>query len=596
MSRASDTLVADVAMTIATRLTRRGFCGVSASFPALSQSRPKPNVIVLMTDDQGYGDLSCHGNPVLKTPAMDKLHGESVRFTDFHSAPMCSPTRGQLLTGLDALRNGATSVTAGRAIVRRGIPMMPELFKANGYATGLFGKWHVGDTYPYRPMDRGFDVAKYHHGFGISSAVELGNDYANGRYQDNGVAKKFEGYCTDFWFSEAMRFMSECARRKQPFFCYLPTNTPHGPAWVDAKYTKPYGGTRQAANFFGMIANLNENMEKLETFLHGHDLKQNTIFVFLTDNGGTAGVNVYNAGMRGRKTQLYHGGHRVPCFVRWPAGKLRAPSDSSVPAHMQDLLPTLVDLCELKNPAGTRFDGASLAGILRGTTDRLPDRMLVVQYGQILKKWESCVIWGAWRLVNGTELYNLTDDPAEKTDASASHADVVQKMRSHYEKWWRTVEPGLREYVPIVLGAPQQNPVNLCSADWQDIYCDNPNAVLSGAAGPRGGPWNVQVERDGDYEISLARWPFHDPLLLHAARPAQTLTYGSLPEGKAFPIAAAQLEIAGQKLSSKGKMGDTSIAFRVKLKAGTRTQLHGWFQDEAGTDLCGAYYARVTRI
>ncbi|MBL8218899.1 MAG: arylsulfatase, partial [Bryobacterales bacterium] len=518
-------------MTTATTLTRRGLLGVSAStFSAFSQSRTKPNVIILMTDDQGYGDLSCHGNPLLKTPAMDRLHRESIRFTDFHSAPMCTPTRGQLLTGLDALHNGATSVTAGRAIVRRGIPMMPELFKAGGYATGVFGKWHVGDTYPYRPMDRGFDVAKYHHGFGISSAVELGNDYANGRYRDNGVTKNYEGYCTDFWFSEAIRFMGDCARAKQPFFCYLPTNTPHGPAWVDPKYSKPYAGARHAANFFGMIANVDENMDKLESFLQQNGLKQNTIFVFLTDNGGTAGVNDYNAGMRGRKTQLYHGGHRVPCFVRWPEGKLNAPSDTAVPAQMQDLLPTLVDLCGLRKPAGVPFDGQSLAGVLRGQS--LEDRMLVVQYGQILKKWESCVIWGKWRLVNGTELYNLSEDPGERTEVAAANSEVVRKMRAHYEQWWSKLEPGLREYVPIVLGAHQQNPVHLCSADWQDIYCDNPNAVLSGAAGPRGGPWNVLVEQDGEYEIALARWPFHDPLPLHASRPAQRLTYGSLPEGK----------------------------------------------------------------
>ncbi|MBS1825075.1 MAG: arylsulfatase [Acidobacteria bacterium] len=582
---------------IATPLTRRGFLGcTAATFPALSQNRAKPNVIVLMTDDQGYGDLSCHGNPVLKTPAMDRLHAESVRFTDFHSAPMCTPTRGQLLTGWDALHNGATSVTAGRAIVRRGIPMMPELFRASGYATGVFGKWHVGDTYPYRPMDRGFDVAKYHHGFGISSAVELGNDYANGRYQDNGVPKKFEGYCTDFWFDEAMRFMGDCASRKKPFFCYLPTNTPHGPAWVDPKYSKPYAGARQAANFFGMISNLNENMAKLETFLEQHGLKENTIYVFLTDNGGTGGVNVFNAGMRGRKTQLYHGGHRVPCFVRWPAGKLKAPSDSSVPAQMQDLLPTLIDLCGLKTPAGARFDGASLAKVLRGEAEQLDDRMLVVQYGQIIKKWESCVIWGKWRLVNGTELYNLQEDPAEKQDVAAQNEGVVQKMRAHYEAWWSRVEPALREYVPVVVGAPHQNPVHLCSADWQDIYCDNPNAVLSGAAGPQGGPWNILVDRDGEYEIALARWPFHDPLPLHASRPPQKLTYGALPEGKAFPIAGAKLTVAGQDLTAKAKLGDASVVFRVRLKAGTRTQMHGWFQDETGTDLCGAYYARVRRV
>ena len=170
-----------------------------AALPSLqAATNSRPNVLIILTDDQGYGDLSCHGNPVLKTPNMDKLHEESLRFTDFHSAPMCTPTRGQLMTGLDALYNGATSVTAGRAVLRKGIPTMADIFKANDYRTGIFGKWHLGDNYPYRPMDRGFQEAKYFYGFGLSSAPEFNNDYFNGKYRHNGKAKQFEGYCTDF--------------------------------------------------------------------------------------------------------------------------------------------------------------------------------------------------------------------------------------------------------------------------------------------------------------------------------------------------------------------------------------------------------------
>ena len=176
---------------------------------------------MILTDDQGYGDMSCHGNPVLKTPNIDRLHAESVRLTDFHVAPMCTPTRGQLMSGVDALRNKATSVTAGRAFLRRDLPTMADVFRASGYRTGIFGKWHLGDHYPYRPMDRGFDVAKYHLSFGLSSAPEFDNDYFNGRYHDNGVVKQFPGYCTDFWFSEAMKWMGERKSANEPFFCYL---------------------------------------------------------------------------------------------------------------------------------------------------------------------------------------------------------------------------------------------------------------------------------------------------------------------------------------------------------------------------------------
>lgn len=562
---------------------------------AFAQQRAsRPNVVILLTDDQGYGDLSCHGNPVLKTPNLDRLHSESVRFTDFHVAPMCTPTRGQLLTGLDALHNGATSVTAGRAIVRRGIPTMADIFSANGYATGIFGKWHIGDCYPYRPMDRGFQVAKYHRGFGISSAVEFGNDYFNGRYLDNGVSKQFPGYCTDFWFSEAMNFMRQQKQRNQPFLCYLPTNTPHGPAWVDEKYAAPYRKEKQPADFFGMIANLDENVGKLEAFLKDSGLRENTIFIYMTDNGGTAGVPVFNAGMRARKTAIYDGGHRVPCFVRWPAGRLSKPADVNVPAQIQDVLPTLIDLCGLKNNA--KFDGTSLAPLLKNTSARLPDRMMVVQYGQILKKWESCVINGKWRLINGEELFDFHAEPGESTDLSGQHRDIVKQMRDHYEAWWARVEPALREYVPISIGAPQSNPVSLCCADWHDIYSDNPGHVANGAGGPQGGPWSVFIERDGEYQVTLSRWPFHLELALDAPCPPIKLTRGSLPEGKAFPIAAAKMTIAGQTLSAKAPAGSKSVTLAVKLKGNQKTDLQAWFQDKNGKDLCGAFYASVKRI
>ena len=189
--------------------TRRTFLQTLPIAATLRAAPTKPNVIILLTDDQGYGDLSCHGNPVLRTPNMDKLHSESVRFVDFHAAPMCTPCRGQLMSGVDALHNKATSVTAGRAVLRRDLPTMADTFAAGGYRTGLFGKWHLGDHYPYRPMDRGFHEAKYFRGFGMSSAPEFDNDYFDGHYLDKGVSKQFKGYCTDFWFGEAMKWMRE---------------------------------------------------------------------------------------------------------------------------------------------------------------------------------------------------------------------------------------------------------------------------------------------------------------------------------------------------------------------------------------------------
>jgi arylsulfatase len=563
---------------------------MAAATAAFAQAGSRPNVLVILTDDQGYGDFSCHGNPVLKTPEMDKLHASSIRLTDFHSAPMCTPTRGQLMSGVDALRNKATSVTAGRAVLRRDLPTMADVFRANGYRTAMFGKWHLGDMYPYRPHDRGFEVAKYHLGWGFSSAPEFDNDYFDGRYRDKGVVKQFRGYCTDFWFSEAIAWMGARKAASEPFFCYLPTNTPHAPNWVEAKYSEPYNKPGLPKEFFGMIANLDENLGKLEQFLAASGLRENTIVVFMTDNGGTQGVRVFNAGMRAAKAQIYDGGHRVPCFVRWPNGGLRPAGDVDTPAQMQDILPTLVDLCGLKNRA--KFDGASLAPLLRGKGP-VADRMLVVQYGQVPKKYDADVIWGKWRLVKGEELYDFKADVGETKNLAAAHPEVAAKMRAYYDGWWAAVEPGLAVACPLSIGAPQEDPVTLTSSDWWEIYADNVGHVSNAVGGPRGAHWTVAVERTGRYEIALSRWPFEMKLPLTAARPVQKMRAGSLPEGKALPIAGAKLHAAGQDLAAKSGETDPEVRFTVRLKKQASARLHGWFVDADGRDVSGAFYARV---
>ena len=318
------------------------------------ESPPRPNVILVLTDDQGYGDLACHGNPVLKTPNLDRLYAESIRFTDFHSAPMCTPTRGQLMTGVDCLRNRAMNVSSGRTPLGREFPTMADVFAANGYRTGQFGKWHLGDNYPYRPQDRGFAQSIWYPSSHIPSAADYwNNDYFDDVYQHNGKRESFKGYCTDVFFAEGMKWMRSCAERKEPFFCYLATNAPHGPLFVPDRYREPYRQRpRAVASFFGMIANIDENVGNLDAFLRETGLRDTTLLIFMTDNGGTAGVNVYNAGMRGRKIDLYDGGHRVPCFVRWPAGNLGSPRDIGELTQCQDILPTLIDLCGLTEGRG----------------------------------------------------------------------------------------------------------------------------------------------------------------------------------------------------------------------------------------------------
>jgi len=555
----------------------------------------RPNVIIILTDDQGYGDFSCHGNPVLKTPNLDRLHDEGVRLADFHVAPMCTPTRGQLMTGLDALRSGACSVCAGRSFIRRGIPTMAEIFAAGGYRTGQFGKWHLGDSYPNLPHQRGFQETVYHLGWGITSMADLWeNDYFDGRFRHNGVLKQYKGYCTDVWFSLAMQWIRERRQRGEPFFLYLPTNAPHGPLWVPEKYRQLYEGKGPAA-FFGMIANIDENVGRLEALLKETGLYENTIVILMTDNGGTAGVKTFNAGLRGSKTMYYDGGHRAACFIRWPAGGLRKPGDVDALTEIQDLLPTFVDLCGLPAPSGAKFDGTSLAGLLKGAADSLPDRMLVVQYGQRPVKWDCGVMWNKWRLVKGQELYDLRTDPGQAKDVAAQNPDILAKMRDHYEKWWAGIEPVLDDFSPVSIGADAENPVTLSAADWANVYCDNMQNLRAGVN--RNGPWHIFVEQGGRYEISLRRWPKEADAAISAGVPAFKAVDGTLPPGKALPIAKARLKI-GDVLDDLKPVGpqDKAVTFSATLKGGTKTQMQSWFYDGDGKELCGAYFAYVQRL
>ncbi len=552
------------------------------------ENKSKPNILIVMTDDQGYGDFSCHGNPVLKTPNLDRWHARSVRFVDFHAAPMCTPTRGQLLTGRDAVRNGATSVTGGRAFMRTGLLTLPQYLRLLGYRTGIFGKWHLGDNYPHRPMDRGFEEAVYHLGWGMTAAPEFIGKYIDGRYFHNGAVKNFQGYMTDFWFERAMAWMKERHEKHEPFFCYLPTNAPHGPHVVPEKYSRPYG-KQKAANFFGMIANIDEHIGRLDAFLRETGLAENTIVIFMTDNGGTAGVPVFNAGLRGGKTTFYEGGHRVPCWVMWPGGKLSPPRDLDTPAQMQDLFPTLIDLSGAQPPKDAAFDGVSLAGLLRRTETKLAERMMVVQYSRAkLTKYQCCVIWRQWRLVHGTELYDVHADRAQKKDLAAAHPDVARRMKDHYETWWAELAPLSSRFVPTTIGAKAQPLTQLTSSDWQDVYADNAGHVAQAVGGPRGGPWHVDVAEAGEYEITLRRWPRELDLALTAGRDDK--------KAVALPIAAAVVSIQGRTASAKASGKDAKeITLRVSLQRGV-TQMQAWFQDAAGTGLAGAFYADVRRV
>jgi arylsulfatase len=558
-----------------------GACSRWASNPS-GKGSARPNVVLILTDDQGYGDLSCHGNPILKTPNLDKLYAETTHFTDYHVAPMCTPTRGELLTGKQAFRNGAVLVCQGKSMIRRGIPTMADMFRAGGYATGHFGKWHLGDNNPYRPQDRGFDETVHHGAWGITSMADYwDNDYFDDTYEHNGKLKKYEGYCTDVWFDEAMKWMSKQHKAKQPFFCYLPTNVPHWPDLVEEKYMEMYSG--EWAGFFGMIAQFDENMGRMERFMVESGLKENTIFIFMTDNGTSAGADVFNAGMRGHKEQYYEGGHRVPFFVRWPGAGFDKPRDIDELTHSTDVLPTLLDLCGIEKPAGAKFDGMSLAGLIRGTEDKLPDRKLVIQYSDFHDP--GVVLWKRWRLVHGDELYNLQDDPGQEINVIEKYPDVTAKLRTHYAKWFEELKPLQRLVNYISIGVDTEPEAMLCSANWIGSYADSWHDLLSEEV--KNGFWDLQVEKSGTYKIQLYGWPKQTG----AAFGDKFTGFEHVP-GRA--VARAKLKFGKEELAMETAPTEFSADFTVSLNKGDRPRLQSWLYDKNGRYLGGAYFVYIT--
>jgi arylsulfatase B len=358
------------------------------------------------------------------------------------------------------------------------------------------------------------------------------------------------------------------------------------------------------ANFFGMIANIDENVGQLRKLLAELGLTENTIFIFTTDNGTSSGDRVFNAGMRGKKGSEFDGGHRVPFFVYWPQGKLTGPRDVQPIAAHVDVLPTLIDLCGIAAPAGVKFDGVSLRPLLAeaGAPD-WPDRILVTDSQRVKDpiKWrKSAVMTSQWRLINGEQLYDIRRDPGQRSDVAGEHPQVLARLRQFYESWWTELEPTFQQDVAIYLGHPRDNPARLTSHDWITTRSTPWNQAQIRAAmtgKPNTGFWNVQVVEDGAYEIRLRRWPeeadlpIDAPLAPGAAVPGAR-AFRSTP-GKAVKAVTARLRIGPRQLQSDVAAGAKEVVFEVDLKAG-RTRMEAVFSDADGRQY-GAYYAYVRK-
>ncbi len=575
-----------------TRIEKLQRFGIAAGIACLSvEAQAAPNVLLVMTDDQGYGDLSCHGNSEIRTPNLDRFHGESVRFTDFHVSPTCSPTRAALMTGRYNNRVGVWHTIMGRSILPGPEVTVAEAFQAHDYRTGIFGKWHLGDNYPNRPQDQGFETSLIHGGGGVGQLPDYwGNDYFDDTYWRNGKTEPFEGYCTDVWFDGAMKFIEE--DRDRPFFCYLSTNAPHGPYLVADEYRQRYldaGVEEPRASFYGMIENIDDNMGRLLDRLDALGIADNTIVIFMTDNGTAAGFrdgHGHNAGMRGTKGSPYDGGHRVPFFVRWPGGGIGGGRDVDVLSAHIDVMPTLLDLCGIATSRDVDLDGISLAPLLKDSGTAWPERVLVADSQRIEypKQWrQSAVMTKQWRLVNGKELYDIEADPGQVTNVAEAHPEVVAKMRGEYLDWWDHISPSFEVFPRIVIGGDAPDRVMLTSHDWHsDNVPWNQQFVLKGV--PWNGTWKIEVAESGEYDVGLYRWP---PYL------AQPLT-GAIPGGTAINVKHAQLSV--DEIDASEDVGSDSVGatFRVSLEAGLH-DLDTAFIDDAGVER-GAYFVVIEDV
>ncbi len=571
----------------------------------IAQDENPPNVILVLTDDQGIGDLACHGNPWIKTPNIDSFYEDAVRMTDFHVSPLCTPTRSAIMTGRYPINNGAWATYKGRDALSEDNLTMAEIFKQNGYRTGIFGKWHLGDNYPVRPTDCGFDVAVNHKSGGVGELSDYwGNNYFDDVYYVNNQPKQFEGYCTDIWVREAMKFIQET--KDEPFFVYLPTNAPHGPLYVDYKYAEPYkhlvGDKIFSAEFYGMIANIDENFGKLEQFLKKKNLADNTILIFMTDNGTGNGMSRdeklgFNKGFRGKKGGKTEGGHRVPFFISWNNGKLKGGRDiDEVTSHV-DLIPTLAGLCSLTIPQGTKLDGVDFSPLLLQKKKKLADRTVFVHHRQ---DWrppmdidQTCVIRGRWRLVNGTELYDIENDRMQKHNLADTHPEIVKLLLEQNSKFTELAKSNseYKEFPVSIVGNNMQEEIKLTiqHAIGEDAgfwKCDQIAAGLKS----RNNKHALEIERKGRYLISCRRWPKEcsGPVLgIPKRNPKGLFDYQTIAPEK------VRIEIANQVLEKSISPEDEAVKFFVSLDKG-KTLLTNNFIEEK--DEYGVYYTYISYL
>ncbi|MCX6972453.1 MAG: arylsulfatase [Verrucomicrobia bacterium] len=480
-------------------------------------NRIQPNLLFIICDDLAYGDLSAHGNPICRTPHLDGIARDGVSAQRHLSGPLCSPARGCLLTGRYHYRSRVVDTYCGRSIMDAAEVTLADYLRASGYRTGCFGKWHLGDTYPFRPEDRGFDETVWHLGGGIGQPGDHPGNYGRESYFDpvlcrNGQFESFEGYCTDIFSSEAMGFIRR--NKERPWFAYLAFNAPHGPLQVDpvaASAMATRGATGDLPALYAMVENIDANVGRLLAALDEAGLSDNTVVVFTSDHGPCPSVRDgdgrprFNAGLRGEKGSVYEGGVRVPCLWRGPG----LPSGSLVtePTHAIDILPTFLSLAGgAVQPDSPPLDGKNILPLLDATCppDAWPDRPLFLQWhrGDQPTAFRNAMVvtrdrkWISVSAAGPEEIYDVANDPGETHDLAAAEPEQTARMRAAYEDWFREVS-GNHRFAPVSLPlAAAGLPLRLTRQDWRVCGEDGWSPQTKAR-------WVLAIEEAGTYEFRI---------------------------------------------------------------------------------------------
>lgn len=502
----------------------------------LAQNAMHPNVVLIITDDQGYGDFSFTGNLQVKTPNIDGLARQSVRLNNFYVCPVSAPTRSGIMTGRYSLRTGIRDTYNGGAIMSTEEVTIAEILRDSGYATGLFGKWHLGDNYPSRPVDQGFDESLNHLGGGMGQVGDFttwfrnDSSYFNPVLWHNGKQEKHTGYCSDIFASEAVNFIEK--NRANPFFCYLAFNAPHTPLQVPGEYYDMYKNTDPAEGYgkdgrpfpkmneqekesarriYAMVSNIDDNVGRVLRKLDELGIADNTIVIFLTDNGPQQ--RRYNAGMRGLKSSVYRGGVRVPCFIRYPAA-LKGNIDISPNTAYIDLMPTIAGLCNAGIPSGTKPDGKSLVPLINGNADGFQGRSLFFYWTRKYPELYNNVALQKdnYKLVGHTdydasisqfELYDINRDPYELESIIMKNSSIAGELKGELDVLLKDLlnSPHLVNQPFAIIGSQYENPVilNRNDADGERGIWDQEELY---------GKWRVKF-MEGHYNI---RFIFLKPL------------------------------------------------------------------------------------